>query len=743
MESKFTPRRETERLALSRDGRLLAVMSDAQDAWVHDLANNRLVVHLKISPIYRTGAMVFNSKATRLAIASDRTISVYDVEDGERLSMLQGHQGGGINAYFETEGNLLFSECWDGMTRVWDPIRGTLIKTLPGMMRGLVGTRSRIVIGRKDDLILYDVGPCAERMTIDCRALRERAEFAVYGPEGMAFSPDGSMLALALRPDGVRIIRASDGMGIAHLPIGRCNEVQFLDDGSLLTYNAQGLCRWPVSPRGDGERQIGPAEPLAPNFARLSPFGSVCSARGRKVALSADLQTGSLLLDLDRPWRRTWLKPHADVFDVAISPDSRWVATVGEGGRPTGERVKVWEAASGRIEVEIPGLSCVAFSADGQWLGVNEGTCYRFYRTGNWAPVSSVSYEADMTQAEGPMRIAFHPVESIAAVLGKDRSTVRLVDVSTGRVLASIEGPNESQVQRLVFSPDGRFLAASHNSQKVDIWDLSLIRHKLQELGLADGFPSIFDGETPAGDNLPIRRLLVKGADAAGLKLLAARRTVRAAVHAVRALFDSGLDDSDDLMNRADLWSMLGYWRFALADYRASLVRRPESALAANNLAWCLVSVPGRGNLDEAIRWARKAVSIEPGNVEFRNTLGVALYRANLFAEAALLLESNAARNVRSAGYDWAFLAMCRQQLGQTAASRRALNRRLPGGPRPSVCPRTGPPSSRNCSRRPALCSTKHFPISRPTFSAAEPRVTSSKKMPGGGYQSPAAQITI
>ena len=192
------------------------------------------------------------------------------------------------------------------MTRVWDPIRGRLLTTLSGQIRGQVGTRSQIAIGRRDDLILYQVGAGAERRTIDCRTLRERTDSEVYGPEGVAFSPDGSMIALALRPDGVRIVRASDGMGLAHLPIGRCNEVQFMADGSLLTNNALGLCRWPSWSSRDGIRRLGPPEPLAPNISRhpalpiglqrerstrrrLRRFAGGISAAGPGTAVAANL----------------------------------------------------------------------------------------------------------------------------------------------------------------------------------------------------------------------------------------------------------------------------------------------------------------------------------------------------------------------------------------------------------------------------------------------------------------------
>jgi len=156
----FRPNVEYSRLALSWDGRSLAVMrGDTQDAWVYNLASGRAVIHLKTPAIYRTGSLALNRNGTLLAVANDRSISIFDPANGERLAMLQGHQGGGIFAHFEPEGNLLFSECWDGITRVWDPIRGQMLAALPGFIRGLVGTRSQIVVGRRDDLTLFQVDP--------------------------------------------------------------------------------------------------------------------------------------------------------------------------------------------------------------------------------------------------------------------------------------------------------------------------------------------------------------------------------------------------------------------------------------------------------------------------------------------------------------------------------------------------------------------------------------------------------
>jgi predicted Zn-dependent protease len=126
---------------------------------------------------------------------------------------------------------------------------------------------------------------------------------------------------------------------------------------------------------------------------------------------------------------------------------------------------------------------------------------------------------------------------------------------------------------------------------------------------------------------------------------------------------------------RADLLVRPGQWRLAVSDYRSSLTRAPKSDRAANNLAWCLASVSGRGDADEAVRWARKAVDLVPGEPSFRNTLGAALYRAGSFAEAAVELEQNIGKNAPSSGYDWAFLAMCEARLGHKQRARFALAR--------------------------------------------------------------------
>jgi tetratricopeptide (TPR) repeat protein len=67
-------------------------------------------------------------------------------------------------------------------------------------------------------------------------------------------------------------------------------------------------------------------------------------------------------------------------------------------------------------------------------------------------------------------------------------------------------------------------------------------------------------------------------------------------------------------------------------DYRKALEIAPESAIAANNLAWLLAE--NQGNLDEALRLAQLSVNKNQTVAGFYDTLGFVYYQKGLFSPA-------------------------------------------------------------------------------------------------------------
>jgi serine/threonine protein kinase len=95
------------------------------------------------------------------------------------------------------------------------------------------------------------------------------------------------------------------------------------------------------------------------------------------------------------------------------------------------------------------------------------------------------------------------------------------------------------------------------------------------------------------------------------------------------------------------------------------------SAETMNTCGWILVDCPDESlrDPDLAVALAEKAVTREPEQAKYWNTLGVACYRKGDWTKARSSLEQSMNRSGGSA-YDWIFLAMACQRLGDVEAAR-------------------------------------------------------------------------
>jgi serine/threonine protein kinase/tetratricopeptide (TPR) repeat protein len=110
----------------------------------------------------------------------------------------------------------------------------------------------------------------------------------------------------------------------------------------------------------------------------------------------------------------------------------------------------------------------------------------------------------------------------------------------------------------------------------------------------------------------------------------------------------------------------------ATAAYRETVRLREDYAPAHNSLAWLLATCADARLRDpaEAVEHARKAVELVPGEGNFWNTLGVALYRAGEWKAANEALEKSMRLRQGGDGCDWLFLAMSHWRLGDAAHAR-------------------------------------------------------------------------
>lgn len=114
----------------------------------------------------------------------------------------------------------------------------------------------------------------------------------------------------------------------------------------------------------------------------------------------------------------------------------------------------------------------------------------------------------------------------------------------------------------------------------------------------------------------------------------------------------------------------------ALIQLRRAVQIDPNHGTARNNLAWLLLTGPEQlRNAKEALGHSRAAVKTYE-SWELLNTLGVALYRNEKYAEALSTFEKCIATGEgRFDGFDLFFLAMCHAKLGDTTKAKNCFDR--------------------------------------------------------------------
>lgn len=407
---------------------------------------------------------------------NDQKVRVWNTTDGS-VRVLAAHQAAVHAVAFNHSGDLLASSGFDMTTRLWDAHNWRLVVTKPG-----IGLAGKSPFALDDNGLCYGfhggsqsvgrLGICSVAPGRECRQLWLEPNQAER-TESVDFSLDGRELVSA-HEDGARIWELGTGKLITLLPDTNVSCVHFSQQGtSIFTSGDSGTRKWLRDAKEPAQFSAAVYPFMAEQTRLRDPFS--LTSDGRTLAINSNNEL--LLFDAATGQVRPPLSNNAGFYRCALSPDGRWVA----GAALPQTLVRVWDLAHTNVLHDLPceWVSCLAFSPDGQHLITGSAYEYRTWDTHSWRcwPVvtrSGIAYNS---------RVAFAPDGRLMAIT-VSAFTLRLLEIGTGRELASFDMPEPQVISCLAFSPDGDQLVVGGQTPVIYVWNLRLIRQELAAMQL-------------------------------------------------------------------------------------------------------------------------------------------------------------------------------------------------------------------------------------------------------------------
>jgi hypothetical protein len=240
----------------------------------------------------------------------------------------------------------------------------------------------------------------------------------------------------------------------------------FSPDGSeMFAYWAEGFARWAIRPGEGADSRPSLAPRPMPETRRVHSGQFVSNS------LVLGTQNGVLMMPAREVASGPLTRLTRESIGGEVSPDGRWMAVRYRKIWQVFE-LNLWKERAGRTVADE--LVTHAFTPQSDELALASVAGVTFLGVGHWKPRRNLSAPLDRNA-----QLLFTP-DGRTFWLARDARTAALHDTRTFETLLSL--PNG--MTPLTLSSDGRHLAVSVDTRRVQLWDLAEVRRQLRELGL-------------------------------------------------------------------------------------------------------------------------------------------------------------------------------------------------------------------------------------------------------------------
>ena len=473
-------------VAYSPNGKFLASASKDGTVNIWDATTltvlETLVVVQNISLYngYGAFAVAYSPDGTSLAVVgADGRLTVWNTSTWELLYQAASHRGQVRAVAYSHDGKYIATGGDDGIARIWDALTGKKVYDLGGS----AGNRSGIetVIFSLNDFTLFtggnnDKNIYAWNVAVGQLAyeLKDPGDNGGNTVNGLAISPDGRRLASSGSDRLIRIWNLDIKNIVMQIPghVDWVYGLAFSPDGkTLISASADRTIRLWDTQYGRSQMILtGPSNQV---------FGVAVSPDGRYLA-SASADTYVRLWDISLEGSRevATLDHGENVHDVLVSPDGKVLASAGTNGV-----INLWDASTGallnKLESTARSAEVLFWNKDSRHLaaGYMSGQAL-IWDTKTASPVLTIPGDGSALWG-----LSLSPDGALIAT-GGDAGVAHIYDSQTGKEIISINADEQFDwtgsgkytqsdlwLSATIFSPNGKYLATSHATGVVIIWD--------------------------------------------------------------------------------------------------------------------------------------------------------------------------------------------------------------------------------------------------------------------------------
>jgi WD40 repeat protein/DNA-binding SARP family transcriptional activator/energy-coupling factor transporter ATP-binding protein EcfA2 len=411
---------------------------------------------------------------------------VLDVDSGQAVLDLADEELCCASVSLSPDGDRLLTASTLGPAQLWDTASGEAVGIveelgrLTGEEHTIFDASGSVLLsgGRRGSLHLYDESSGRTRAFPGHRGEVFSVAMSADGARGVSFGSDGTG----------RVWRLTDPGEVAAFDIGTAGfypaDGLSIAGGTAAAYDAVApRPRYIVFDPRTGEVTAtvtdvdGQRGRLSPDGRLLAYQAYVDEVRFGPIRLH-DLTDGSER-DLQDPCELPLYDAHPEcdglgffpgqgAWDLAFSPDGRWLAFGGWGGDVT---ALVWDTRTGQLVHDagmlVRGIVPVVFDpSDGAWLAVSLLEELVVYDTDDWSelarvPAPDLPYRALRATADGTL---------VGATDGSGE--LQFLDARTLEHQGEPLRGNDGRVTDIEISPDGTLLAAAGDDGIVRLWEL-------------------------------------------------------------------------------------------------------------------------------------------------------------------------------------------------------------------------------------------------------------------------------